>query len=145
MMMMMMMLLMMMLILMMMLFDTAFSLLVAMLKNLCANLNAIHSSGLYQRFVSRDGILDYMQAVCHEIAMRWHRPPAWVDGGGCGAPARMAAPTSDQALGCACYRVCANLLALLCFALPCFATSLFCQALQCLQLSRSFNVFKMSK
>lgn len=38
---------------------------------------AQNAKTLYQNFVSRDGVLDYLQTVCCGIAERWQRPPAW--------------------------------------------------------------------
>ena len=31
------------------------------------------------RYICRDGILDYMQAICYEISVRTRRPPSWID------------------------------------------------------------------
>ncbi len=38
---------------------------------------AARAQELYHRFVSREGILDYLQAVCQGVAQRSHRPPSW--------------------------------------------------------------------
>ena len=39
----------------------------------CHNINA------RGRYICRDGILDYMQAICYEISVRTRRPPSWLD------------------------------------------------------------------
>lgn len=38
---------------------------------------AANAKALYHRYVSRDGILDYLQAICTGISQRWHHPPRW--------------------------------------------------------------------
>ncbi len=38
---------------------------------------AANAKQLYHQFVSRDGVLDYLQAICSGISERWHRPPQW--------------------------------------------------------------------
>lgn len=62
---------------------------------------AARAKDLYQRYVSRDGILDYMQAIFHEIAVRTHRPPEWAQG----APPRQPVPYCEEAVGHSCERV----------------------------------------
>eukprot|EP01039_Chlorochromonas_danica_P002692 gene2692-2942_t len=32
---------------------------------------------IYRRYISREGIMDYLQTVCREIAQRWRYLPAW--------------------------------------------------------------------
>lgn len=32
---------------------------------------------IYRRYISREGIMDYLQTVCKEIALRWRSLPAW--------------------------------------------------------------------
>ena len=39
---------------------------------------ASNAKALYSRYISRDGILDYMQAIFVEISKRWIQKPSWL-------------------------------------------------------------------
>jgi hypothetical protein len=38
---------------------------------------AENAKALYDRFVSKEGVLDYLELFCHEIARKSEHPPAW--------------------------------------------------------------------
>ena len=40
---------------------------------------AENAKKLYERFICREGILDYMQLICYETSRRFHRLPDWFD------------------------------------------------------------------
>ena len=42
----------------------------------CREITA-NAGALYKRFISREGILDYLQLICYETAKRYHHLPQW--------------------------------------------------------------------